>query len=153
MNNRLVCLSSVLIIYLHIRANKIRWANVGFLLAQRRRRWANINPALVPWLVLAVVIPLHGRDVRYVISLTLSRHIAVTCVMSRYVRNWFPICPTRKSRPALVHSLLSNARKDKRAEINLARAAGIIRNNYRKSGGRGTGLECRLPASRLIKYI
>ena len=30
-----------------ITANKRRWTNAGFLLVQRHRRWASINPALV----------------------------------------------------------------------------------------------------------
>ena len=34
-------------------ANTRRWTNVGLMLGQRRRRWANIKPTLVQRLVLA----------------------------------------------------------------------------------------------------
>ena len=34
-------------------ANTRRWTNVGLMLGQRRRRWANINPTLVQRLVFA----------------------------------------------------------------------------------------------------
>ena len=35
------------------RANTTRWPNAGLMLAQRRRRWANISPALVQRVVFA----------------------------------------------------------------------------------------------------
>ena len=37
----------------NIPANTRRGPNAGLMLGQRRRRWANINPALGPRLVLA----------------------------------------------------------------------------------------------------
>ena len=42
--------------YLHVSsnpANTRRWGNVGFMLGQRRRRWANIKPTLAQRLVFA----------------------------------------------------------------------------------------------------
>ena len=39
-------LFSITWLSLHIPANTTRWPNAGLMLAQRRRRWANISPAL-----------------------------------------------------------------------------------------------------------
>ena len=36
--------------------NTIHWANAGLLLVQRRRRWANINPALAQCIVFAGIL-------------------------------------------------------------------------------------------------
>ena len=44
-----------------IQANTTRWPNAGLMLAQRRRRLANINPALAQRIVFAVIWTLQNQ--------------------------------------------------------------------------------------------
>ena len=45
------------IIFRNIPANMRHWPNVGLLLGQRRRRWANSNPTLGQRLMFAGIVP------------------------------------------------------------------------------------------------
>ena len=46
-------------------ANTIHWANAGLMLAQRRRRWANIKPALAQCIVLSGLVSSGVEEFRW----------------------------------------------------------------------------------------
>ena len=58
-------------------ANTIRWSDVGWMLGQRRRRWASINPTLGQHLVFAGI-STGEVDIHLVIQLT--HHVVITLV-------------------------------------------------------------------------